>query len=152
MSQSGMSKKPTKKTPKRTKKTPKKDPVHLYNMEIVPYYQTLYWSWAPTPDLFLVEMKRTLPFLVPNMEPLNPDSPAHCEIFNHNGIWYPVIWVSDHNKPWLLAHEVDHFVFWLLDYKGLVRTKESQEAYSYLLQFIMEMMIENRREGRYPKS
>ena len=124
-----------------------KDPVRLYNMEIVPYGQTLFWSFAPTPQLLHEEIKRTLPHLTPTH--IEPDTRAHCEIFNYEGSWFPVIWVSQPDKPWLIAHELEHYVHWLLGLRGLTYNDSSEEAYAYLISFIMEMMIESRRPNRY---
>ena len=141
-------KKSKKRIKKDTRKQEGKDPVLLYSMEIVPYGDLLFWSFAPTSELFLEEMHRTLPNLIP--KPIPPDTRAHCEVFNEDGNWYPVIWISDPSQPWLLAHELEHYVHWFLDMKGLKFTNDSEEAYAYLIEFIMEMMITTRRNNRYP--
>jgi hypothetical protein len=118
-------------------------------MEIVPYNEILYWSWAPTKELFLEEMKRSLPEFTP--QPIPPQSRGHCEIFVQDGFFTPVIWCSTPDKPWILAHELEHFVHWLLGHKGLKFSDDSEEAYCYLIEHLMEMMITYRRSGRYPE-
>jgi len=141
--------KPRKKKVKKIKKTKKteKDEVRLYCAPVDPYDQALFWSWAPTPELFAEEMKRTLPNLT--ITPIPEQGNGHCEIIFDGQQYFPIIWVSNPDEPWVLAHELEHFVHWLLGYKGLKFTDDSEEAYAYLLSYLMQLMMESRREGRY---
>lgn len=122
--------------------------VHLYFMEVVPYDEPIYWSWAPTRELYKEEVERTLPFLTVAEVPDNVR--AHCDVYFYDKYFYPIIWVSDPDDPSLLAHELVHYVHWLLARKGMSFTDESEEAYAYLTQFLMRFMLENRRSDRYP--
>ena len=125
-----------------------KDPVLLYHMEVVPYEENIYWSWAPTSKLFVEEVERSLPKkFIPEIKPTEQGG---SYLFFDGKHYYPVIWCSN-SDPWLLAHELEHFVHWLLDNKGIKFCDESEEAYAYLLSFLMEMMITSRRPNRYPK-
>ena len=133
---------------KKKKRIKKRKPILLYQVEVAPYKEVLFWSWAPTATQFLRELKRSLPNLTPQQIP--PKVYGSCEIFWDGKAHYPVIWVSDPSKPWLLAHELEHYVHWLLDEKGLKFTDDSEEAYAYLIEFLMELMINSRRPNRYP--
>ena len=119
-------------------------------MEVVPYQETLYWSWAPTAELFSAEVKRTLPKL--KAPPPRWDTRGQSQILFDGKSYYPVIWCSAPKEPWLLAHELEHFVHWLLELKGIKFTDESEEAYAYLISFLMEMMLTSRRKNRYPQN
>ena len=132
---------------KRTTKRKKTDPVKLYYMPVDPYEEMLFWSWAPTRDLFLAEVERSLPEVGNIKVPEFCD--AYCNVVIKGDRIYPIIWVSDPDQPWLLAHELEHFVHWLLDYKGMTCTSNSDEAYAYLLGYLMKTMIESKRDGRY---
>ncbi len=44
-----------------------------------------------------------------------------------------IVWVRDWDS---LTHELFHCVFAILDYKGMCLTKESQEAYAYLMEYL----------------
>ena len=53
-----------------------------------------------------------------------------------------VIWVRDPTISALslsiLVHEIEHFVYFFLDYKGFKHTDESDEAYAYLASYVFE--------------
>lgn len=132
---------------KKRKKTKKKDPVTLYYTPVDPYEEMLFWSWAPTRDLFLAEVKRTLPDVTCSEVPDRAN--AYCNVIFKGDHIYPIIWCSVPDEPWVLAHELEHFVHWLLDYKGLTCSPDSDEAYAYLLGYLMKTMIESKRKGRY---
>jgi hypothetical protein len=141
-----------KKTTKKTKKTPD-DPVKLYYLEVWPYKDLLYWSFAPTAKLYHEEVTRTFPEIRP--KPIDGDITARCDVFVVGDDYYPVIWISNYKKPWLIAHELEHFVHWFLtERKGLKYSDDSEEAYAYLIESLMETMLATRRENRYtsPKS
>jgi hypothetical protein len=55
------------------------------------------------------------------------------------GSW--VIWLEDPKNFPVLAHEGFHMVSGILEVRGLVHTKESEEAYAYTLQSFLEQAL-----------
>jgi len=53
----------------------------------------------------------------------------------------PIIWLRKKDVA-VLAHEVFHVVHWILKYKGIYLSDDSQEAYAYLLEYLMSKIME----------
>lgn len=62
---------------------------------------------------------------------------GHCSVFESNDNQIVVIWTKE-KRPDLVAHEVLHGIGYTLMHKGLNLTHETEEAYCYLMQFLMK--------------
>ena len=61
-------------------------------------------------------------------------------VFEHGGIEVCFIWTKG-RKVELIAHEISHAVSYVLRQKGLPLSDDTEEAYAYLTQFLMNQII-----------
>ena len=66
---------------------------------------------------------------------------GRVEHFIADGQPLPIIWLR-HKNIADLAHEVFHVVHWIMKYKGIYLSDDSEEAYAYLLEYLMEEIME----------
>lgn len=52
-----------------------------------------------------------------------------------------VIWLPLKASWDIIAHEVFHCVHWIMDDKGMTLTDSSEEAYAYLIQYIVNQIM-----------
>jgi hypothetical protein len=57
-------------------------------------------------------------------------------------LWF--MWIGNANDPSLVAHEALHIATWILKERGLKMNKGSEEAYTYLMQYIIEQFNESK--------
>ncbi|KKN66087.1 hypothetical protein LCGC14_0475650 [marine sediment metagenome] len=66
---------------------------------------------------------------------------GRVEYFTVDGQPLPIIWLPKKDIT-CLAHEVFHVVHWIMKYKGIYLSDDSNEAYAYLLEYLMEEIME----------
>lgn len=72
-------------------------------------------------------------------------------LFHKNNYLY-IILPKDAN-PGLIAHEVFHLALMICNYKGLTLTDSSEETYAYMIQWLMDEILEKQRlVHKYEKS
>lgn len=69
---------------------------------------------------------------------------------DHPGNIIGLLWAPSKNIP-ILAHECLHAVIWDLDSKGIELSHESEEAYTYYLQFLLHAIINKIDYKNYDK-
>jgi hypothetical protein len=62
------------------------------------------------------------------------------EVYISEGVPICCIWVKD-KLPEIIAHECFHAVHWVLKEKGIILSDDSEEAYAYLIQFLMANIL-----------
>lgn len=109
----------------------------------IPLYKTI-WQLFVTPDINSISHKRHRQFLL------------DCGISDKwNGCYFVAededtggnslcIWLKDLDSLGTIAHEAMHFAIDLLERKGLKFSKDSEEAYTYLTDYIVEQIISAR--------
>jgi hypothetical protein len=66
------------------------------------------------------------------------------EVYHKKGYDICVIWLPYKVPMSIIAHECLHAVHYILMKKGLWLTDSSEEAYAYLLQFIMKNILKEK--------
>jgi len=61
-------------------------------------------------------------------------------VINNNNDDAGVIWVKNDINYGLIAHECFHAVCWILSFRGFWLTDSSEEAYSYLLEYLFKQV------------
>lgn len=69
---------------------------------------------------------------------------GHMSVFQNPKGTIQVIWTNK-KSPDLVAHEVMHAVSYSLRHKGLPLTEDTEEAYCYLFQFLMNEIFNQPR-------
>jgi len=59
------------------------------------------------------------------------------EVYERDSVLIGVIWLHPGSDIGHLVHECFHCVHYFLDYKGLVLSSSSEEAYAYLLEYLL---------------
>lgn len=63
-----------------------------------------------------------------------------CEVYEQSGTDVCFIWSKGRDIP-VIAHEIMHAVSYVLRRKGIGLSKETDEAYGYLAQFLMKEIL-----------
>lgn len=64
---------------------------------------------------------------------VKPDGGGRFDVFEKEGCEIGVIWINEWKH---LSHEIFHAAHWLLQSRGLWLTDASEEAYSYLIEYL----------------
>jgi len=130
----------------------------FWHMEVTPFMENLYWSFAPTFDKFTAQFKKSLPKLIEQgIEPSGKGmdrigSRGVFQVYMGENFVAPIIWVkaegpeSDADLITVLTHEIFHFVHWLMSRKDIPLCDETEEVYAYLLEFLIETIMANKPE------
>jgi hypothetical protein len=127
--------------PKRAKKVkPKRSPTkpktRIFSTDAAPYNQTLYWCIAPHPE-YEKAFERMFGHPPTPLEDV-VETQARCEIYCKDGAFTSILWFAEPPDPSILAHELFHFVYWLLSDRGIPLTKDTNEVYAYLLESLVD--------------
>ena len=152
-----MVKKKNKLKKKRSKRSKRTIPESsFWHMEVCPFMENLYWSFAPTFDKFAAQFEKSLPKLIEQgivasergMDQIG--SRGVFQVYMGENCIAPIVWIkaeggeSDVDLMTTLSHEVFHFVHWLLNRKGVHLSDETDEVYAYLLEFLIETIMANK--------
>ncbi len=75
----------------------------------------------------------------------NPDGLFGVRYHKNSDVPVGTIWIKPNADLATLAHECFHATFWIMQMKGIGLSDESEESYSWLLQFFMERIIKFRK-------
>ena len=59
-----------------------------------------------------------------------------------------VIWTEDESQ---IYHEISHAVFWWMDERGVPRTEDTEEVFTYLLDFYIKKIKKARKKRKRAK-
>lgn len=100
------------------------------------YQKNIYGSCGVTKETFIKNLKKQL-----NLELSVEEVPGNgiFLIAEYDDQEFGFVWSED--KDVVLAHECLHAACWVLRSVGLPLTSESEEAYTYYQQFLMECIL-----------
>jgi len=72
---------------------------------------------------------------------IRPKADARFRVYEKMGEDIVVIWLSEKADNAAVAHECVHVVHWILSDRGMQLTDASEEAYAYLVEYIMRKIV-----------
>ena len=109
---------------------------HFCHIWVDIYEVNVYWARCSR-DMYEVLVKEEFSREAPK---IGRPRDARMEVYEMKGRGVIVIWLSPEAKIWHVAHECFHAANGILEDRGLRLTDSSDEAYAYLLQYLIRKM------------
>jgi len=66
-------------------------------------------------------------------------------LYERGGGYNPVVWINNcyNNTEFIgiLAHELTHAIYWILEDRGIKHNDETEEVYCYMIQYCIEQIL-----------
>lgn len=108
--------------------------IHIYEKT---FGTNIYYSGVKT----FKEFKKQFQKQFPGFEIKNYEMGTFINIEQLNGNQYGILWCKNDNL-FVLIHEAAHAAFWLMDSKGILISKENEETFAYIQEFIVQEIME----------
>lgn len=106
----------------------------------VPVWNVMY-NVIVCPDTSLIKTKWVKSLLEDDLKVTDYDKGIYAYRVNSDSSTNYIIFLKDLDNVPTIAHEAMHFVFDILEQKGVTYSKDSEESYTYLLGYVVGQIL-----------